>query len=85
MRLLSPSAIFFHQMVIDSILITLYGIQEQKPPSFHHELSKSSISTRIIKVIFLGTSNDEQAPLGTGAMLLIGFGAAYAMKKRKEA
>ena len=32
-----------------------------------------------------GTSNDEQAPLGTGAMLLIGFGAAYAMKKRKEA
>ena len=31
-----------------------------------------------------GTTNDEQAPLGTGALLLIGFGAAYALKKRKK-
>lgn len=29
-----------------------------------------------------GTSNDEQAPLGGGALLLIGFGAAYAVKKQ---
>ena len=26
----------------------------------------------------------DQTPLGTGALLLIGFGAAYALKKRKK-
>ena len=31
-----------------------------------------------------GDSNDQNAPLGSGALLLIGFGAAYAMKKRSE-
>ena len=31
-----------------------------------------------------GTTNDESAPLGGGALLLIGFGAAYAMKRRKK-
>ena len=29
-----------------------------------------------------GTTNDESAPLGSGALLLIGFSAAYAMKKQ---
>ena len=32
-----------------------------------------------------GTTDDVQAPLGGGVLLLIGFGAAYAMKKRKNA
>ena len=27
---------------------------------------------------------ETDAPLGTGALLLIGFGAAYALKKRKK-
>ena len=31
-----------------------------------------------------GTTNDESAPLGSGALLLIGFGAAYALKKKRE-
>ena len=32
-----------------------------------------------------GTNTDQEAaPLGGGALLLIGFGAAYAMKKRKK-
>lgn len=31
-----------------------------------------------------GSSSDETAPLGSGALLLIGFGAAYALKKRNE-
>ena len=31
-----------------------------------------------------GTTNDESAPLGSGALLLIGFGAAYAGLKRKN-
>lgn len=31
-----------------------------------------------------GETNDQEAPLGGGALLLIGFGAAYAMKKRKS-
>lgn len=31
-----------------------------------------------------GTTNDESAPLGGGALLLIGFGAAYAMRRRKK-
>ena len=31
-----------------------------------------------------GLDNDEQAPLGGGALLLIGFGAAYALKRRKK-
>ena len=30
-----------------------------------------------------GLNTDESAPLGSGALLLIGFGAAYAMKKRR--
>jgi hypothetical protein len=29
-------------------------------------------------------STEDQSPLGTGALLLIGFGAAYALKKRKK-
>ena len=29
-------------------------------------------------------TKDQYAPLGSGALLLIGFGAAYAMKKRRE-
>lgn len=32
-----------------------------------------------------GSNNDsEAAPLGGGALLLIGFGAAYTLKKRKK-
>ena len=31
-----------------------------------------------------GQDNDEPAPLGSGALLLIGFGAAYAGLKRKN-
>ena len=31
-----------------------------------------------------GMSNDVQAPLGGGALLLIGFGAAYAGLRRKN-
>ena len=31
-----------------------------------------------------GNTEDYDAPLGGGALLLIGFSAAYAMKKRKE-
>lgn len=31
-----------------------------------------------------GETNDQSAPLGSGALLLIGFGAAYALKKRKK-
>ena len=31
-----------------------------------------------------GDDNDLPAPLGTGALLLIGFGAAYALKKRQK-
>ena len=31
-----------------------------------------------------GSSNDDQAPLGSGALLLIGFGAVYAVKKRRK-
>ena len=30
------------------------------------------------------TNDDAPAPLGTGALLLIGFGAAYALKKRQK-
>ena len=31
-----------------------------------------------------GENNNQSAPLGSGALLLIGFGAAYALKKRSE-
>ena len=31
-----------------------------------------------------GSNENEDAPLGGGALLLIGFGAAYALKKRNE-
>lgn len=31
-----------------------------------------------------GLDLDENAPLGSGIALLLGFGAAYALKKRKE-
>ena len=31
-----------------------------------------------------GTSQDQDAPLGSGALLLISFGAAYAMKKNRK-
>ncbi len=31
-----------------------------------------------------GTENAPAAPLGGGALLLIGFGAAYALKKRNK-
>jgi len=31
-----------------------------------------------------GQDENQDAPLGSGALLLIGFGAAYALKKRKK-
>ena len=31
-----------------------------------------------------GATNDQPAPLGSGALLLIGFGAAYALKKKNQ-
>ena len=31
-----------------------------------------------------GTTNNYNSPIGSGALLLIGFGAAYAMKKRRK-
>jgi len=31
-----------------------------------------------------GESGNQPAPLGSGALLLIGFGAAYALKKKKD-
>lgn len=31
-----------------------------------------------------GQNNNQDAPLGGGALLLIGFGAAYALKKRSK-
>ena len=31
-----------------------------------------------------GEEGDQPAPLGSGALLLIGFGAAYAMSKRNK-
>ena len=31
-----------------------------------------------------GSTDDGDAPLGGGALLLIGFGAAYALKKKNE-
>ena len=31
-----------------------------------------------------GETDNQTAPLGGGALLLIGFGTAYALKKRKE-
>ena len=31
-----------------------------------------------------GLTTDAQAPLGSGLLLLVGFGAAYALKKKRE-
>ena len=31
-----------------------------------------------------GQDNNQNAPLGSGALLLIGFGAAYALKKKNQ-
>lgn len=31
-----------------------------------------------------GGNNDEGAPLGSGIAVLVGLGAVYALKKRKE-
>ena len=31
-----------------------------------------------------GDTNDQTAPIGSGALLLIGFGAAYALKKKNK-
>ena len=31
-----------------------------------------------------GLTDDASAPLGSGVLMLIGFGAAYALKKKKE-
>lgn len=32
----------------------------------------------------MGSTNDQYTPVGSGALLLIGFGAAYAMAKRSR-
>lgn len=42
----------------------------------------SSVSTPLLPGHGLNTNQD--APLGSGAILLIGFGAAYAMSKRSK-
>ena len=43
----------------------------------------SSVSTPLLPGHGLNT-NQDAAPLGSGALLLIGFGAAYAMSKRSK-
>ena len=42
-----------------------------------------SVSTPLLPGHGLNT-NQDAAPLGSGALLLIGFGAAYAMSKRSK-
>lgn len=33
---------------------------------------------------FHGETDNQEAPVGSGMLLLIGFGAAYALKKKRE-
>lgn len=45
---------------------------------------RNSILPLLVLPNIHGGNQDQSAPVGSGALLLIGFGAAYALKKRKK-
>ena len=42
------------------------------------------VSTPLLPGHGLNTNQDAETPLGSGALLLVGFGAAYALSKRSK-
>ena len=44
----------------------------------------SSVSAPLLPGHGLNTNQDAETPLGSGALLLVGFGAAYALSKRNK-
>ena len=59
----------------------LFGKGDQRPTEYDYNLETRGNSLLLPSEHGLET---DQTPLGTGALLLIGFGAAYALKKRKK-
>ena len=49
-----------------------------------HEFNNALLLPSFFSSIQHGTGSDQDVPLGSGALLLISFGAAYALKKRKS-
>ena len=76
----------------NKILLTfafaVFGLTAAKAQIFIMEEDQTSRKgTFSIPVPGQGSGNDQFMPLGSGALLLVGFGAAYALlrgKKRKE-
>ena len=64
----------------------LFGMGEQRGYMTEQEDSYRTGAGLLSLPGYHGDSNDQpgDAPLGTGALLLIGFGAAYALKKRQK-
>ncbi len=60
----------------------LFGKGDQRPTEYD-EFSIHRDGSGLLLPSEHGSDSD-QTPLGTGALLLIGFGAAYAMKKRQK-
>lgn len=62
------------------------GLFNRGPEKYASNDSYSRNSSSFISLpVAHGTNQDQEAtPLGSGALLLIGFGAAYALKKCKK-
>ena len=52
-------------------------------PSWNNDWTRGILPLLVLPNVH-GGNQDQTAPVGSGALLLIGFGAAYAMKKRKK-
>lgn len=58
----------------------LFGYGETKESSAYRENNSPFLDLPK----FHGESDDQGAPLGSGTLLLLGFGAAYVLKKNKK-
>ena len=59
----------------------LFGLGDQRYTTEQEEYDRGG---SLLALPGLHGSTQDQTPLGTGALLLIGFGAAYALKKRQK-
>ena len=61
----------------------LFGKGAQRPTEYD-DFSIHRDGSGLLLPEYHGETEDQATPLGTGALLLIGFGAAYALKKRQK-
>ena len=62
----------------------LFGMGDQRQNDSYNYYNRDGGGSLILPESHGGTGDTEAVPLGGGALLLVGFGAAYALKRRQK-